>query len=310
MKKYKISIIIPVFQEEKGVGDAVQTIFSLLKKEGIEHDFILVDDGSNDNSWLEIQALNRSYPNVNAIQLSRNFGKEAALCAGLAEMKTDACVVIDCDLQHPPELIPIMVQKWQEGFDIVEGIKRSRGRETFFHKLCANAFYRMLEMLSGFHLENNSDFKLLDAKVVATWCSLQERNTFFKGMIHWVGYKKAQLPFYVQERTKGTTKWSKMGLIKLALNALSSFSSLPLQLVTLIGALFMVAAVALTIDTFYNFFSGRAVDGFTTVILLLIFIGSMIMFSLGIIGTYIARIYEEVKHRPRYIVSNTLKSQN
>lgn len=277
-------------------------------KSGFDHDFIVVDDGSRDNTWNEIRKLAPEIPCISAFRLSRNFGKEAALCAGLEAVKADACIIMDADLQHPPEIIPEMVRLWRdEGFDVVEGVKTSRGRESILNKAGASFFYSILYKLSGFNLDKASDFKLLDARVVSAWRLMGERSTFFRGMSAWVGYKRVSIPFVVADRESGRSKWSFLKLFKLAVTAITSFSSLPLQIVTFMGMAFLAGSLILGVQTLYKKFAGISFSGFTTVILLLLIIGSTIMISLGIIGTYMAKIYEEVKYRPRYLIAEKLE---
>ncbi|MCL6590250.1 MAG: glycosyltransferase family 2 protein [Firmicutes bacterium] len=302
-----ISIVIPVYNEEKQIRETVRVIAGILADSQINYEFIFIDDGSKDHTWRELKQLAAVDPKIKAIRLSRNFGKEAALCAGLNAIQGDACIVMDADLQHPPALIPEMVRLWKDdGYEIVEGVKSSRGKESWSSRLSAGLFYRILHKLSGINLKDASDFKLLDARVVSAWQAMPERNTFFRGMAAWVGFKRIAVPFEVAERTTGGTKWSKYRLFKLAITAITSFSSFPLQIVTFLGFLFLLGSVLLGIQTIYMKFSGIAVDGFTTVILLLLITGSALMISLGIIGTYLAKIFEEVKHRPRYIVAETV----
>ncbi|MCX7747419.1 MAG: glycosyltransferase family 2 protein [Clostridia bacterium] len=308
MSGFILSIVIPVYNEEKQIGRNINVIHQVLLADGIDHEFILIDDGSKDNTWLALKKLAQELPCVNAIKLSRNFGKEAALCAGLSSVTGDACVVMDSDLQHPPEIIPQMVRLWRhEGYEVIDGIKSSRGKESLSYKLSSLLFYNILHKLSGFNLNGASDFKLLDAKVVEAWKALDERNTFFRGMSEWVGYKRKSIAFEVAERAEGVSKWSFVRLVKLAVTAITSFSSLPLQIVTFLGSLFLIGSFFLGIQTLYFKFKGIAVDGFTTVILLLLIIGSALMISLGIIGTYIAKIFDEVKARPRYLISEQIK---
>jgi len=298
-----ISIVMPVYHEGPHIEASVRTVHELLNTSQIEHEFVLVDDGSRDNSWEALQRLAQDLPCVHALRLSRNFGKEAALCAGLEATRGDAVVVMDADLQHPPECIPQMVQLWRDGWDVVEGVKASRGRESGTYKLGAHVFYALFQKLSGFDLRGASDFKLMDRRAVDAWQTLKERDTFFRGMSAWVGFKRYRLLFEVQPRTEGVTKWSPWKLGKLFISAITAFSALPLQVVTVLGGLFFLGSLAIGAQTLYMKFSGHAYSGFTTVILLQLIIGSALMFSLGIIGTYLARIYDEVKGRPRYIVS-------
>ncbi len=306
MDNYYINIIIPLYNECRQFEQNIAAIENTLKESKIGYGFILVDDGSTDATWDMVKNICEKNIHIKAIKLSRNFGKEAAICAGLEHSNADAVITMDADLQHPPSLIPGMVRLWNEGYHVVECIKTHRGKESLFSKASAYLFYKLLKKLSGYNLENASDFKLLDKKVVDAWRLMNEKNTFFRGMSSWVGFNRTSLPFSVPERACGESKWSILGLFKLAINAVTSFSSLPLHLVTFLGIGFLAGAFILGVQTLARKFAGQALTGFTTVILLQLIIGSALMISLGIIGTYIAKIYDEVKGRPRYIISERL----
>lgn len=299
----EISLIIPVFNEAAHIQKTILLLSSLLLKITDRFEIIVIDDGSTDNTWGQLAATHLLVAQLSAIRLSRNFGKELALCAGLEHCLGDAVIVMDADLQHPPSLLPEMVRLWREqGVDIVECVKTKRGKETLNYKLGSFFFYSLLNKLSGFHLDGASDFKLLDRKVVDAWREMPERNTFFRGMTAWLGYTRIQLTFEVEPRVSGSSRWGSVSLVKLAVNAVVSFSSIPLRFVSFFGVVFFLGAVALGLQTLYRKFDGTAVTGFTTVILLLLFIGSVIMVSLGVIGEYIASIYNEVKKRPRFLI--------
>ena len=302
-----ISIVLPVFCEAENIGALLADIREKVTWLGIEYELILVDDGSTDSSWSKIESLQEEFPTLRAARLSRNFGKDLALCAGLEMARGDAVIVMDADGQHPPTLLPEMISLWRDtDVEIVEGVKTSRGRETIFSKLSAGIFYALWNKLSGFELRGASDYKLLDRQAVDAYLRMNERNVFFRGMTAWLGFKKAQLPFEVAERQGGRSGWSLFKRIRLAVDGISGFSSLPLQMVTLAGVAFLVFAVAFAIQTLVRWYSGHSVDGFPTVILLLLIIGSLLMISLGIIGTYLARIYEEIKHRPRFVIAQKI----
>lgn len=296
---------MPVYNEGDYIYNNVIIVDQLLEKEGIEHQFLLVDDGSRDKSWAELCRLANDRQNVSIIRLSRNFGKEAALCAGLESASGDAVIVMDSDLQHPPERIPEMVRLWrEEGYDVVEGIKADRGRESFGSKLAALLFYRTFQRTTGIDIGIASDFKLLDRSVVEAWKKLPEKNTFFRGLSAWVGYKRYAMPFEVAPRAGGNTKWTLRSLMRLAVNSITAYTAAPLFIVFWLGVIMGIGAVIMTIQTMYNFFSNQADPGFSTVILLQLFIGSAIMISLSIIGLYISKIYDEVKARPRYLIKS------
>ena len=285
------------------IATAADTVCGILEKEGIDCELLFVDDGSKDATWQEIGNAAEKHPQVVGLHFSRNFGKEAAMFAGLEKAKGDCCVVIDCDLQHPPEKIVEMFRLWEQGYEVVEGIKEDRGEETGLHRFAANSFYKLISRATGMDMSDASDFKLIDRKVVDTLNAMPERNVFFRALSYWVGYKKASVTYCVRERTAGESKWSTRSLVKYALTNISSFSSAPLHIVTVLGFLMLVIAVVFGCIALVQKLCGAALGGFTTVILLLLFTGSIIMISLGIMGYYIARIYDEIKGRPRYIIS-------
>lgn len=304
----ELSVVIPVFNEADIIVGAVDTILAEIKSiDDLSYfELIIIDDGSTDSTWkLLIEDLCPRHAEIRAIKLSRNFGKESALCAGLELCDAQATVIMDADLQHPPALIKDMLNLWREGsVDIVEAVKRDRGDEPVISRLSAKGFYTVFEWLSGVGLKNASDFKLLDKRVVAAWREMPEKNLFFRGMSAWVGFNRKEIEFDVSPRIGGDSKWSAFGLFRLALNSIVSFSSAPLHLVTLSGVGFIAFSIVLGINTLFRHFSGEAVSGFATVILLLLILGGFIMVSLGIIGEYLARIYNEVKARPRYLIAD------
>ncbi len=298
-----LSVILPSYNEEKMIAKATERMAEILQPEKIDYELLFIDDGSRDGTWAQINEAAEKDSHVVGVHFSRNFGKEAAMFAGLEQAKGDCCVVIDCDLQHPPEKIVEMYRLWEQGYEVVEGIKEDRGEESGLHKFAANSFYGLISKATGMDMSSSSDFKLLDRKVVDTLNSLPERNVFFRALSFWVGYKKTSVSYCVQERTEGVSKWSTKSLIKYALTNISSFSSAPLHIVTVLGFIMLAVAFVLGIIALVQKISGVALGGFTTVILLLLFSASVIMISLGIIGYYIARIYDEIKGRPRYIIS-------
>lgn len=302
-----LSIVIPVYNEEKQILKTIEAVCKVLKTVTDDYRLIIVDDGSKDGTWAVLKELSAKDPRLKILRFSRNFGKEAAIMAGLSRAESKACIIMDADLQHPPELIPEMVRLWQEGYEVVEAVKEDRGQESSVSRFSASLFYKIMNRLSGFNLENASDFKLMDKKVVAALLQMPERETFFRGMSAWVGYTRKEIYFKVPQRETGKSRWSPLKLVRLAITAFTSFSSLPLQFVTFIGILFLLGSVVLGIQTLVMKLRGLAIGGFTTVILLLLIVGSCLMISLGMIGMYIARIYNEVKARPRYIISEEYK---
>ena len=298
-----LSIILPSYNEQDNISHTFIVISSLLSAVSIPFEIIFVDDGSNDLTYQRIQELSSGHPEVKGISFSRNFGKEAAIFAGLEAASGDCCLIMDCDLQHPAEIIPEMYRLWQDGYEVVEGVKASRGKESPLHTLCAGTFYRIISKAAGVDMSKASDFKLLDQKAVDALLAMPERAPFFRALSSWIGFKTISVPFAVQERAAGTSKWSVWKLIKYAVQNITSFSGAPLQFVTLSGWVMLLASIALGIQSLYRYFTGSALEGFTTVILLQLIIGSVLMISLGIIGHYISRIYDEIKARPRYLIN-------
>lgn len=298
-----LSIVLPSYNEEQNIANTARVLGKLLEKEQIDYELIFVSDGSKDATYSEILKVAATNPRIKGAEFSRNFGKEASIFAGLSLALGDAVIVMDCDLQHPPQVIPQMWKLWQEGYEVVEGIKLSRGKESLAHKLSAGLFYKIMSSLIKMDMNASSDYKLLDRKVVDVLLELPEKNTFFRALTFWAGFKTTTVEYEVQERAYGQSKWSLLSLMKYAITNATSFSTLPLQLVTLMGMISILFSIILAIQTMIKYLSGTAVEGFTTVILLVLIIGGFIMLSLGIIGHYIARIYEEVKGRPRYIIS-------
>ncbi len=298
-----LSVILPSYNEEKMIPVAADTISGILERENIDFELLFIDDGSKDATWENITRVAEKNAHVVGVHFSRNFGKEAAMFAGLEKATGDCCVVLDCDLQHPPEKIVEMYRLWEDGYEVVEGIKEDRGEESGLHKFAANSFYGLISRATGMDMSSSSDFKLLDRKVVDTLNSLPERNVFFRALSFWVGYRKATVYYSVRERTEGESKWSTKSLIKYAITNIGSFSSAPLHMVTVLGLIMLMVAIVFSIISLVQKLTGQALGGFTTVILLLLFSSSIIMISLGIVGYYIARIYDEIKGRPRYIIS-------
>lgn len=298
-----LSVIIPAFNEKDMIRKTAKTITCLLQDAAIPFELLFIDDGSKDETWKDICEVVETNQHIRGISFSRNFGKESAMFAGLAESKGDCVVVIDCDLQHPPEKIVEMYRLWEQGFEIVEGVKASRGKESIAHAFAAKCFYGLISKATKIDMSRASDFKLLDRKAVNVLLNMPEKNAFFRALSSWVGFKSIQVEYDVREREAGESKWSTKSLIKYAVTNITSFTSLPMQIVTFLGvAMFLLAAV-ITLIAIVQKACGQALSGFTTVIILQCFTGSVVMISLGIIGFYIAKIYEEVKGRPRYIIA-------
>lgn len=297
-----LSIIIPSYNEESNIKNTAKVLTSILEKAKIDYELLFISDGSQDDTYDTILEVAKENPRVKGAEFSRNFGKEASIFAGMELALGDCCVVIDCDLQHPPEVIPEMYELWLEGFEVIEGMKSDRGRESLFHQLFVKIFYSTMSKLIKIDMNASSDFKLLDRKVMNVLLDLTERNTFFRALTFWTGFKSTTVSYEVKERQFGESKWSFFSLLRYAISNTTSFTTLPLQLVTFFGIGSILFSFLIGVQTLVQYFSGKAVEGFTTVILLILIVGGFIMLSLGIIGHYIARIYEEVKGRPKYII--------
>ena len=298
-----LSVVIPAYNEEPMLLRTAHVLGELLSAEQIPYELIFVDDGSKDRTWDEICAAHQENDHVRGVHFSRNFGKEAAIFAGLSEARGDCVAVMDCDLQHPPATLIEMYRRWEEGYEVVEGVKRTRGAESAAHRAATGIFYRIMAKAGKIDMSRASDFKLLDRKAVQSLLEMPERNAFFRAMSSWIGFRQIQVEFDVQEREAGKSKWSTGKLISYAVSNIVGYSTAPMQIVTGAGIVVFLLAIVLGIQTLVRYCTGHAVEGFTAVILLILFIGSVIMISLGIIGYYIARIYEEVKGRPKYIIS-------
>ena len=302
----RLSVVLPAYNEELMTAKVCRTLKEILDHEGISYELVLVDDGSSDGTWNQIEQISEQDPNVTAVHFSRNFGKEAAIVAGLAQASGDVVAVMDCDLQHPPETLVKMFRLWEQGYEIVEGIKTNRGKESLLHRKSAGFFYGIMSRATGFDMQNASDFKLLDRKAVESVLSMPERSMFFRAASSWIGYRSTSVLFEVQEREAGESKWSARSLISYAFRNIVAFTTLPLQFVTAGAVGCFICSLILLVYSLVRYFTGHAVEGYTTLLIVLLFIGSAVMMSLGIIGYYIARIYEEVKKRPRYIVSKII----
>ncbi len=298
-----LSVVIPAYNEENNIENTATYISSLLQEENIDHELLFIDDGSKDGTWEKILKQHDLNEKVKGISFSKNFGKESAIFAGLTESSGDCVAVIDCDLQHPPEKLIEMYRLWEEGYEIVEGIKRNRGNESRRHSLAAKAFYSLLNSATGMDMSNASDYKLLDRKAVNVLINMPERNSFFRALSLWIGFNSIQIEYDVRERASGESKWSTSSLVQYAIDNISSFTSVPMYIVSVLGGILLTVGIVLSIITLYQKWNGSSLEGFTTVIILQCFTSSIIMISLGIIGFYIAKIYHEIKGRPRYIIS-------
>lgn len=303
-----ISIILPVFNEQATVLRLLDMIGESLAQCRLRSEIIVVDDGSTDTTWALLCA---ATPPANAIlrliRFTRNFGKEAAIMAGIELCAGDAAVVLDADLQHPPDMLQQMIALWREGeVDVIDAVKTDDRNAPNMDRLTSAWFNGLFRRFTGYELRGASDYKLLDRRVIEALKAMRDYNLFFRGTTAWLGFRHRELGFPLGPRSAGASKWNLLSRLQLAITAITSFTSLPLHLVTMVGLVSAGFALLHAIHTLYNKFSGQAVEGFTTVILLLLIFGSTITLGLGIIGAYLSKIHDEVRGRPRYLVENSI----
>jgi len=305
-----LSIVLPVFNE----ADSLQRTVGRLKEVVAEINtinqlqLIFVDDGSTDSTWSLIQQYCGENTHNKAVRFTRNFGKESAITAGLAHADGEAILIMDSDGQHPADLIPQLFSRWQEGdVDVVSAVKIQRQNEGWMKRITGRMYYWSFRLVTGMDLSNATDFKLISKVVAKSYLALPERNKFFRGLIRWTGYQEAQVNFQPLDRDGGKSGWGFIALFRYAESTLISFATLPLRLVTVIGMATLVIAMVLTVQTLWNKFFGDALPGFTTIIIINLYIGSVLMISLGIIGSYLGKLVEEVKYRPAYIERESLQ---
>lgn len=305
-KNKLLSIIVPAMNEEENIGALTAAVRAEMESNGIPYELIIVDDGSRDKTWEAVCSEAASDSRVSGISFSRNFGKEGAMFAGLKQARGGCAVVFDADLQFPPPVVALMYKKWLSGdCDVIESRKNSRGSEGLAYKLFTGVFYGALKLMSGIDLNNASDFKLLDRRVIRALDELGERQTFFRAMPGWVGFKTETVSFDVAKRNAGSTKWSVKKLIRFALGSISSYTSAPLQFVSFAGGISVFGAFALAVFTLFFRFQRYETRLFCWSTSILLLIGGTIMAGMGILGFYLSRVFDEVKGRPRYIVART-----
>jgi polyisoprenyl-phosphate glycosyltransferase len=298
-----LSIVSPVHNEGASLPAFVTAVHAALADLHLDYEVVLVDDGSRDDTWERIRAAAAADPRVRGLSFSRNFGKEAAMRAGLEEACGLAVVVIDADLQHPPDVIPAMVAAWCEGAEVVEAYKRNRPDQRLASRSASRLFNWGFSRLTDVELADATDFRLLTRPAVEALLAMPERSSFFRGTSTWIGFRRARVGFEVAPRDAGQTRWSVRSLARMAIDAITAFTPAPLRLVTVAGIVFALFAVVLGVQTIWQWAAGDAIQGFTTVILILLVQGTFVLVGLGIIGEYLARVHDEVKGRPRFIVA-------
>jgi len=302
----KITILVPCYNEEKSLPLLYPELKTLMDSQSnYEWEVLFVNDGSRDNTLNLIKALQVADDRINYVDLSRNFGKENAMLAGFDYATGDCMVIMDADLQDPPSLIPQMLEYWEQGFEDVYAKRATRGKESWLRKKLSLLFYKILDHSTRFDvLQNVGDFRLLDRCCIDALKQMRESERYTKGMFCWIGFKKKEIIFNRADRVAGESNWNFWSLFNLAIEGITSFTTAPLRLATICG--FFVAFIAFCMMLFYGFKTlvwGDPVQGFTTLIVVTLFLGGVQLLSIGILGEYIGRIFNETKHRPTYLVS-------
>ncbi len=307
----ELSIIVPAFREGRSLVTAIEQIRSSALSVTASIEIIVVDDGSDDDTWICIQNLSATYEEIRGIRFSRNYGKDSAVAAGLNQCVGEAAVIIDADLQHPPTLIPRLYVEWKRnGRLIVAAVKRAREDEPFLRRTASRVFSALATLLTSLDLRRSTDCKLLARPVIEAWKNLGEYRIFFRGMVDWLGFEQTTISFDVAPSLRRGSTWSSVKLLRLAAYSVISYSSIPLRIAHIISALFLLFAIVLGADTLFLWFTGRAFTGFTTVIILILLASGLQLGVLAIIAEYLAAVYEEVKRRPRYVIAESIPRQS
>jgi polyisoprenyl-phosphate glycosyltransferase len=303
-----LSVVIPVLNEEQNLAVLCGDLVPVLEATGSEFEVIFVDDGSTDQSAARISALHARDPRVKLVSLSRNFGHQHALTAGMDYARGDAVIMMDADMQHPPSLVPELLRRWKEGYEIVYTVRRNTRDAGPFKRATAALFYRLFRSLTGLNVPaNTADFRLLDRKVVEAFRHIRERTRFLRGLTGWAGYRCFAVAYEAPARHRGKTKYNASRMAQFAINGLVSFSAAPLYAAIYVGLLLALVGFFYLLYVFYaRFVSGNVVPGWTSVIVLVSFIGGIQLILMGFIGVYVGKIYEESKQRPLYLVREAL----
>ncbi len=308
MPSPKLSVVIPVHNESANIAPLCERLLPVLERIDPAWEAIFVDDGSRDETWSLVKDLSRREPRIGAVSFSRNFGKEIAIAAGLDHARGDAVVIMDADLQHPPEMIEAFVERWKQGYDMVYGQRTDRSDETRTRRGFAHLFYRWFSQFGEVGLpEGAGDFRLIDRKGVEVLKTLGEKARFSKGLYAWIGFRGTGVPFVVEERRFGTTKWSFRKLVRFAFDGIAAFSTVPLRIWTYLGFVISFLSIASAVFFFIRtMLFGTDLPGFPSLIVSIMFFSGIQLMSLGIIGEYVGRIFAEVKRRPLYVVAERI----
>jgi dolichol-phosphate mannosyltransferase len=309
MPDISYSIVIPVFNEEGNVEALYLSLKKTLQQFGVTYEIIFSDDGSSDKSFSIISRLSQSEPSVRGISLSRNFGHQVALAAGLEHAQaTEAVIMMDADMQHPPEMIPELIRKFQEGYDIVNTVRKTTDGEGFIKRITSKTFYKLLNRLSEVPIESAAaDFRLMSRKTVDAFLRMKEKDRFTRGLISWMGFRQAKIYYDAPPRKSGESKYTFKKMFRLAVAGLTSFSAKPLRISFYAGLIFALLGLLYAVFAVIENIRGRTVEGWTSILVSVLIIGGVQLISIGIIGEYLARVFSEAKDRPLYFVKEDTK---
>ena len=305
-KEQKISVVVPVFNEIEVIDACHERLTAVMAGiDGYTYELIFIDDGSTDRTYERLLEIKAGDPHLKIVKFSRNFGHQVAVTAGVDEADGDAIVVIDADLQDPPEVIPGMVAKWQEGFDVVYGVRKRRVGEGRMKRWTAAVFYRLLRVFTNIEIPVDvGDFRLISARAADYLRQLRENDRFVRGLVSWVGFRQVGLPYERDSRLAGETKYPLRKMMKFALDGITSFSNMPLKLASWLGYLTSFLAFAYLVSVFVQRAMGQTVEGWATIMVAMLFLGGVQLICIGIIGEYIGRIFNETKSRPLYVIES------
>jgi dolichol-phosphate mannosyltransferase len=311
LTKQLISIVVPVFNEQDNIDNFYQEVVKHMEQLAYSFELIFIDDGSNDATPLILERLANMDKRVRALIMARNFGHQVALTCGLDYAKGDAVITMDGDMQHPPEMLPLLLEKWEEGFQVVQTVRITTEGVSWFKSFTSGMFYKLMNAMSNVRVaEGGSDFRLLDRKVVDSFCRFRERARFIRGMISAIGYRQTQIEFVAPKRFAGQSKFSLRRMLHFGLDGITSYSKTPLRFAFYVGIAMGFASIILTLHVLYiRLFTSEAVPGWTTITASILLLGGLQLSGIGIIGEYIGRIFEEVKQRPLYWLRAELSQQ-
>ncbi len=306
-----LSLVIPTYNESGNIEELYKQIIGVINKiENINYELIFIDDGSKDDTWEKISKLHCNNNNLKGIRLSRNFGHQNALKAGIDISSGDAVISMDADLQHPPQLISAMIEKWREGFEIVSTFREDTNGVSFAKKLNSKLYYKFLNFISGLELsEGSSDFRLLDRKVVNELKNINESQLFLRGLVSWLGFSSTSIKYVAEKRFSGSTTYSFIRMLKFAIDGIMSFSIKPLRIASVLGASISLFAFIYILSALYDkFILEKVVQGWTSILVSVLFLGGVQLLSIGLLGEYVGKMFLESKKRKNYIVTSTLNN--